>query len=278
MWFLFALIAGIFFALTSLLIRSYAKKNADAWLLSFYFSLFSAIILIPFFIYEFQFPLTIHFFGGVVLVSVFIILYNFLTFKAAQFLSASVNSTLSKFRLLWILLAGVFIFGEHIVAKNILGMVLIIVSFLLIIDFKNWTSSRKGVIFVVLGTFVYSISAIILKQLALLSGTLSLTFFIFALPVIINALVIPNFFDRAKKEFFNWKMLLGIAIVAVIGNLALVKALTYNALSGVYFVMSASLVLVLVGEYIFLKEQDRLIWKLVAVILAIVGTILIQSV
>jgi drug/metabolite transporter (DMT)-like permease len=160
--------------------------------------------------------------------------------------------------------------------QKIVGMIIIFSASLLIIDYSKWKVSRKGIILIILATITSTIYAILLKKVIGMSGILSLTFLACLIPAIINAVIIPDFFNRAKKEFSNIKMLLIIAAVGVVANLAMIKALSYDVLSGVYFIMDASLVLIIFGEHFILKEKERLPWKIAAVILAIVGAILLQ--
>ncbi|MGV8162258.1 MAG: EamA family transporter [Candidatus Nanoarchaeia archaeon] len=277
MWFIFALIAGIFFAVTSLLTRAYAKKRKDAWIMSFYFSFLCALILLPFFIYEFKFVNTWVFWGGLLLMGGILVVNNLVWFKASQTIDASTQSTISKLRLLWIALAGFFIFNDVLNIKIIIGMGLILLASVLVLDFKQWKISRSGVILIIISTFTITIYAILLKKLIGSAGALTLTFLVCFIPAMMNAMVIPNFFTRAKKAFSSIKLILAMSVAGVVANLALIKALSYNSLSGVYFIMDASLIVVLVGEHFFMNEKSRLGWKIVAVILAIAGAILIRG-
>ena len=276
MWFIFALIAGIFFAINSLIIRYYSKNNNDAMMTSFFFSFFSSIILLPFFIFEFKVTNSLIFWGGILLMGVILVISNMMSFKAAQLVDASTQNTVGKLRLLWMIIAGVIIFNEIITARIIIGMILILIAALLIIDYKKWNFSKKGILLIVLATITSTFYAILLKKVVDMSGVLTVTFLVCLFPAIINALVIPNFLNKIKKKIINLKLLIAIALVGVIANLALIKALSYEVLSGVYFIMDASLIVVLFGEHLVLKEKERIGWKIVAVLFAILGAILIH--
>ncbi|MGV8169100.1 MAG: EamA family transporter [Candidatus Nanoarchaeia archaeon] len=277
MWFIFALIAGIFFALNSLVVRLYVKKNKDSWAMSFFFSAMCAAILLPFFIYEFEFTNTWYFWGTLLILSVIIVIHNAMSFKASSLLGASTQNTLYKLRLLWLVIMGVIVFNEVLTLKTIAGMVLIVAAALMIIDYGKWKVSRKGIILVLLCTITGMLLAVLTKKIVGMSGVLTLTFLVFFIPAIFNAAAMPNFVKRAKKEFSNIKLMLIIGVLAVIANLALIKALSYDVLSGVYFVIDAGLIVILFGERLFLKEKERLPWKIAAVILAIAGAVLIHG-
>ncbi|MGV8151138.1 MAG: EamA family transporter [Candidatus Woesearchaeota archaeon] len=275
MWFLYAIISGVLFGLNSLVVRYYSKKHKDSLITSFYFSFLSAIILLPFFIYEAKISNTYVFWGGILLLGAILVLNNLLSFKAAQLVGPTATNTIFKIRLLWILIIGIWVFNEKITWINFLGMVMILVAALLIVDFKNWNSSKKGVLFLLITTITAATIAFLLKQMLTMSGVASLTFLIFLMPAIINAAVIPNFFKRAIKNFSNIKLLVLIALLGVLANFSLVKALSYDALAGIFFIMDASFIIILFGEYIWLKEKERILWKIASVILAIIGTVLI---
>ncbi len=277
MWFYYAIAAGIFFGVNSLVMRYYSKNHKDAEISSFYFSLFSAILMLPFFLSERQIADTYIFWGGILLLGVIIVINNIWTFRAAQLVGPSTTNTILKLRLIWILLIGIWLFDEQVTWINIAGMILIMAATLLIVDFRNWKSSKKGIFFLLLVTATSALIALLLKQLLSMSGVLSLTFLIFFIPAIINALIIPKFITRAIKQFANIKLLVWIAILGVLGNMALVKALSFDALASVYFIMDASFIIILFGENIWLKEKERMPWKIAAVILAILGTLLIYS-
>jgi drug/metabolite transporter (DMT)-like permease len=276
MWFIYALITGIFFAINGLIIRYYAKKNKDSLITSFYFSFFSAVLLLPFFIYEFKVPLNLVFWGGILLIGVVLVVGNMFSFRAAQLLGASTQNTIGKIRLLFMVLAGVVLFNEVLTLKMVIGMILILAASILVIDYRNWHASKKGVLFIIIATMTSPIYAIVLKSIIGDSGVFTVTFLVCLFPAIINAAVIPNFIDRIKLKLSDFKVLILIAVVGVIANLSLIKALSYNSLAGIYFIIDASLVVILFGEHFVLKEKERLAWKTIAVVLAIAGAVLIQ--
>jgi multidrug transporter EmrE-like cation transporter len=57
---------------------------------------------------------------------------------------------MKKFKLILLftglIITGIIIFNEVLTTKKIIGMILIIVASLLIIDYKKWTASKKGII------------------------------------------------------------------------------------------------------------------------------------
>ncbi len=281
MWFIFALISGVFFAINSLMMRRYAKEHEDMWIFSFSFSLFCSIILLPFFIYEFKLTNTAVFWGGVVLIGTVVVINNLMGFTASKLLGPSTQNIIGKFKLIWLVITGLILFSEVLTLTKIIGIILIISASLLVIDYKSWKVSRKGIILVFVGTLTSTLYAIIIKKLIVLSGPLTLTFLVFFIPMLLNAIVIPNFIKRVKKEYSkvsNIKALFFIGLAGSVANLALIKALSYSELSGVYLIMEASLIVIIFGEHFVLKEKERVLLKALAVCLAIVGALLVRGI
>jgi len=276
MWFIYALIAGVFFAINSLMIRHYARKNEDMWILSFYFSFIGSIISLPLFLYEFRVSYDWTFWGGILLIGVILVINNILGFKAARLLGATTQNVFGKLKLIWLLIAGIVVFGEVITLQKGIGMILIMAASLLILDYNNWKASKQGIILIILATFTSAIYGVLLKRVLGMSGVLTMIFLVAIVPAILNAIVIPDFWNRAKKEFINIKSLIAICIIGIIANLSMIKALSYNVLSGVYFIMDASLIIIIFGEHFILKEKERVIWKIIAAAFAIAGAILLQ--
>jgi drug/metabolite transporter (DMT)-like permease len=277
MWFYYAIASGLFFGINSLVMRYYSKRHKDEGITSFYFSLLSAIIMLPLFLIERQISNTYVFWGGILLLGVIIVVNNLWAFKAAQLLGPSTINTILKLRLLWIVIIGFLFFNEKINWINILGMILILAATILIIDFRNWKTSKKGIILLLLVSIATAIIALFIKKMLGMAGVLSLTFLVFFVAAIINAMVIPKFIERAIKQFSSIKLIIVIAILGVLANTALIKALSYDVLASVFFIIDASFIVILFGENIWLKEKERILWKIAAVILAIVGTLLIYS-
>jgi drug/metabolite transporter (DMT)-like permease len=277
MWFVYALIAGIFSAINSLLVRSYSKKHKDSLILSFCFSSIGALILLPaIIIMQPSIPMNPIFWGGIILISALVVIGNSLTFGASKYVGASTQNVINKLRLVGILICGIIIFSDTITVEKMIGMLFVITASLLIIDYKNWHASKKWIILLLINVCIGVIMAVLLKKLILMSEYILVAFLLFFVPALINATVIPNFIKRLKDKIPDIKPIILITILGVVFNLALIKALSYKELSGIYFVMEGAIILVVFGEHFILKEKERLGWKIAAIILAIAGAILLQ--
>lgn len=123
-------------------------------------------------------------------------------------------------------------------------------------------------------------SAIIVLSKHLLGSfnAVSLTFFATFLPAtIINFALMPSARTRIKKLFrSDWRVVLLACSFGAFANLALNQALYLHEASSVVIISEVFLVLVLAGEHILLKEKEQILIKLLSVLLAISGAVLIQ--
>ncbi|MCR4329348.1 MAG: DMT family transporter [Candidatus Roizmanbacteria bacterium] len=126
-------------------------------------------------------------------------------------------------------------------------------------------------------TIFYAIVIILYKYLFQTFNSQSLTFFIFLFPMLINLLVMPNSINRivtlAKTD---GKFVFIACALGGFANLAMNYALSIGEVSRVLVIIESFLIVTLVGEHLVLKEKKNLAIKLVAVILAIMGAVLIR--
>lgn len=277
MWFTFSLLSGLFYSVQGLITRKVLKGNKDSWAFSFYFSLIGAVVSLPFFISRFKVSENPMMWGLLFIAGALIVTQNFFQFKSLNYLSASVNGSINKFRLVWIFLLGVFILNESWSVQKITGTLLTIVAGLLILKKLNTKLNAVGIFYAFISTVFYGIVILLYKFLFRDFNAQSLTFFIFLFPAIINLLIMPNSLARVKRIVLNdgWGILLACCFGAF-ANLAMNYALSVGEASRVNVLIESFLVATFVGENIFLKERDNLLVKLGAVILAVAGAVLLK--
>ena len=135
MWFLFSVITGVSFALNNLLMRHYAKKFNDTWILAFYFSLIGTIVLFPFFLLDNSLSRTSYIWILLLVAGVGITMHNLTKISSYKFLSASIIDILFKTSLVWIMLISLLFFREQITVYDVIGASLVIIAGVLCIDF-----------------------------------------------------------------------------------------------------------------------------------------------
>jgi drug/metabolite transporter (DMT)-like permease len=277
MWLFFALISGLFYTVQGLITRHILRGNKDAWAFSFYFSAIGAIVSLPFMLMNLK--VATHFTGWalMILVGFLIVLQNFLNFKSANTLEASVGGSITKFRLVWVFLLGIIVLHEQSSWLKLIGTLTTVLAGVIILNKFRKPSSLTGVAFAFTATIVYGIIILLYKYLFSSFNTAGLTFFIFFIPAVLNLLIMPHALSRIKMMLREQRVPVILACgFGGFANLAMNQSLAIGEVSKALVIIEAFLVITLIGEHIFLKEKSQLLTKAVAVGLATVGAILIR--
>jgi drug/metabolite transporter (DMT)-like permease len=281
MWFEVALLGSLFSAVGSLLNRQILKDKPDSLVYSLFFSVVCSIFSLPLFIYFFALPSNLYQWVGILILSGIAVLFNYLIFTGYKYVSASWARTLSQTKYIWIILFGMLFLSEFISLKASLGMVLIVAGSLLTIwRGKNKSSiSTRGRTLILASALVMASYSVITKVVLKDISPYVLTFLLFFFPAIINLVLIKNV---KKKSVDLWKILPKrrfalIGILAVAMNLCLLIALSSGNVAQVTIVFEFAAIFLIIGEYFFLKEREHLWKKLIALVLAAIGVILVRS-
>ncbi|MBU0974588.1 DMT family transporter [Patescibacteria group bacterium] len=277
MWIYFSLLSGFLYTLQGLLSRFILKGNKDAWAFSFYFSAVGALTSIPFVIFQPKFSSNLYMWALMILVGILIVVQNLLNFKSTNHLEASLQGSITKFRLIWVLIIGVIFLNESLNLYKVLGTVLTVVAGLAVVYKSKELRIKKGMLYAFLATIVYAVVIGLYKVLFSDFNSATLTFLIFLIPAILNLIVMPNSISRivlmAKEDGKN------VFLATFLGgfaNLAMNHSLSLGEASQSLVVIEAFLIIVLVGEHFILKERKNLFRKVVSVMLATAGAVLIR--
>ncbi|AET70409.1 putative membrane protein [Desulfosporosinus orientis DSM 765] len=189
--------------------------------------------------------------------------------------------TIATTRSIWFMVLGVFILGESFKFSSLLGVALIFGGLVIIYWHKG---SLKGFgkphIFTIIYAFIIS-SAYALDNIAL--NSFSVVFYqilVYALPGVFTIIFIPKTLGKLKyflKPRKNTLFIFLSAIFQMISTLALYAAYKYGGeLSVVGPLAQTSTVFTILIGIIFLKERWNLKRKIVGIILALAGLILLK--
>lgn len=113
MWLLFALLSGFFYTGYSLITRHLLKEeNSDPWAFSFFFSMIGALISLPFIMADFKVATTPIPWIILIFVGILIVIHNLLLISSSKYLAPSLSGSITKFRLIWVMLLGIIILHE----------------------------------------------------------------------------------------------------------------------------------------------------------------------
>lgn len=278
MWLLFAVLSGGFFTASSLLQRYHLRRQKDVWTFAFYFSLIGTAISLPFMLASPKLPAQPEPWLLTAVIGLLIVGNNLLLFKASGMIEASLVNALMKLRLAWVFLFGILLLHVPFSWQKMGGTVLAMIAGWVILHKFKKPGSATGTTFI-LGASLFNAAIIILLKYLLGSfNAVSLTFFASFLPAtIIIFIAMPQAVTRIKGLFKDdWRIVFLTCGLGTFANLSMNAALSMHDATSVVVINETFLVLVLVGEHIYLKERELVWFKLLSVILAVAGAILIE--
>lgn len=278
MWLFFAVLTGVFYTAESLLQRSHLRKQKDAWTFAFFYSLIGTVVSLPFMLSAPKVPTHLDVWLLAMLVGLLIVGNNLLLFRSSNYIEASITGALLKLRLVWVFLLSVIVLQDPFSWQKLIGTLLaILAGWIIFHNFKR-PDSLTGVSLVLAAT-LFNASIIILSKYLLGSfNVVSLTFFVTFLPATIFIFALMRHPVLRIRKLFreDWHVVLLACVLGTFSNLALNAALSLRDASSVLVITEVFLILVLVGEHVFLKEREQVWIKLVTVMLAIAGAIFMQ--
>jgi len=277
MWLFYVLISSVLFACSSIASRYLLKGAKDSWAYSFWFSGISALLSLPFMLYSPHFSRELKLWGLVVLASALIVVHNFFSFRAFSYVSSSIAGAITKFRLIWILVFGILFLNETLSVLKVIGTLVTIAAGMVLVRQFRAKDGLKGITFAFSATIVYG--TVITLYSVLFDGfsVPTLTFLTFAIPAVLNYVLMSHSFIRAKKQIKQKPFLTLISIAfATFGNLTMNMALSRGEQSKVVLIAESSLALVLLMEIVLLNEREKLRSKIIAIILVLTGVLLVH--
>lgn len=236
-----------------------------------------ALILTPF--YKFNFPTDWKVYLALIVACVFFAISDRINTTVRSGLEASTFSIIKQISTVFMILAGLLFFKEPFVWKKIIGACLIIISNILIFYKKGKQKLDKYVFLGIISNLAVSVALFLDVSI---SDQFNLAFYS-ALTLLIPALFIAIAerikLSDIKQEFLqgNKKVLLMTSLCW--GGMIVVQLRAYQL--GDVSLVAPLCTLTVIGNliigYIFLKERDNMLKKLLAAILIVIGVFLIKG-
>ena len=252
-------------------------RNAGAMTILIQFlSSIICLIMIPLFEFKLSSDYKVYLF--LFLSIIFYTLNDRLGTTARRGLEASTYIILKQLSTVFMIFSGIFIFKESFVLNRFMGALIIIFSNILVFYKKGKFIFNKYLIFGILANISLSIALFLDVNY---SNKFNLSFYIL-LTFLIPAILI-FIFERIKisniiLEYKNSNKLI-LFITSISWTLMMITKLKSYQLGNVVMVATISSLTVILNviiSYFFLKEKDKLIKKIIASILIIIGIILIK--
>ena len=235
------------------------------------------LLLIPFFTIRFPTDMRVYIVLGISII--FYALHDRLATTIRKGLEASTYSIINQLSNVFMIIAGVLLFKETVVWHRMIGAALILFSNVMIFFEKGKFRFNKYVILAVIANLLYTCSVLIDVNL---SEQFNLPFYII-LTLFIPAILI-TIFERIKikdivGEFKtgNTKSIIITSIAWSIAILAHLRSLQLGKVTIVAPLSSLGVILNVIVSFLFLKEKDNLLKKIIASLLIMLGIFLIKG-
>lgn len=236
----------------------------------------SVLLFSPFFEIKFPSDIKIYIFLGLAII--FYAINDRLNTTARKGLEVSTFSILKQISTVFMIFAGLLFMKEPFIVSEFLGAILIIVSNIIIFYEKGNFKFDKYVLVGLIGNLCFSVAMFLDVNI---SANFNLPFYI-VITLFTPALLI-FFAERIKlvdiKEEFKNANKKYLFITAITWGLAILSQLRAYQLGKVTIIAplcAVSVILNVIAGYIFLKERDNLLRKIVAGILIIISVVLIN--
>ena len=281
LWQVNTILTIIFFVAYSQFYRLVARNSKDVSsvvIIIFIIASITFALFIPFF--EIKFPSDWHLYIWLLLAIVFYAINDKLKSIGYKHLDISIISIMTQLSKVFLVVIGVLFFKESVEANELFGVVLILTGGVLVVF-------RKGA-FVINKYIWVMIAAAVAVAIALsidvgISAQFNLAIYLVAVsifPVFLIFLTERKSVDDLKKEFYRsnkkrrWYFILaGVGIA--LASLTYLGALRQGQVSVVAPLTSLVVVVNTAIGYIFLKEKNALIKRLIASLLVVMGVFLL---
>ena len=238
---------------------------------------FFALLCIP--LFSFKLPKNPLVYLFLTIACIFYAINDRLSTDVRKGVEASVFSIIKQTTTVFMIAAGILFFKEKFILSKIVGGLLIVLSNILVFYKKNTNANKKYIWLGLLASFFNTIALIIDVNYSKQFNIPLYSAFTLLIPAIIIFL-----FERIKisdltTEFknINKKVLL---LVTLSGGLMVILKLTAYQLGQVIVIAplcSLTIILNVIVGFIFLKEKDNILKKILAGLLILISIILINS-
>jgi len=274
-WFIAALLTGLFFASSRLVSKYVLRKKGNPLPYTALHDLIAGIVLIPFFFFDFALPSegkTWVFFGLTVF---FLFLADYLVFKSIKLIDISLYQIIIQVRHIFVLIGGFILFTEGITLPKVIAIFLIMFGASVALYQKSKLHWSKGAIFAFFQALFASLgfftAKFALRDFSEASFASLELMGIGLLGFLFMKLDAKKLFSEFKLN--HWKLVLA-AVLFGFFELFMFISLKLGDISKVIPVTQVSLVFVVFGGIVLLKEYERVYQKLAGTVLIIIGILL----
>lgn len=273
--FLFLIFSLIFDQTYKVCTKNSKSDGALTVILEFLAGVF-ILLLIPFFEIKFPTDIKIYILWGISII--FFAITDRINTTVRRGVEASTFNILRQISTVFILIAGILIFKEEVVFKKIIGAILIIFSNILIFYEKDVFKNNKFVLLGIIANITYTVAILLEIDLA---NYFNLPMFI-GINLMVPAILI-YIFNRVKikdiKEEFSCHNKVFLCINSLTWGLSIfaqIRAYNLGNMTIVAPLCATAVILNVIAGYLFLKERDNLLKKIIAGAIIVFSVFLIK--
>ncbi len=236
----------------------------------------TALVLCPFF--EITFPTDIRIY---IILGISIICYTIkdrLDTKVLSGIEASTFNILQQLSTTFMIFVGLIFFKEEFILAKFIGAMLIIVSNILVFYKKGKLEFNKYVLLGIIANLIYTVALFLDVNISEHFNLLMYASITLTIPAILIMIFERIKLSEIKNEFVNGngKAILVTAITSPLTIITSLKAYQLGNVTIVAPLCALSVMLNVMVGYLFLKEKDNLLRKIISAILIIISIILIK--
>lgn len=234
------------------------------------------LILIPFF--KISFPSDFKTYLFLLIACIFYAITDRVNTTARRGLDVSTYSILGQLSTVFLIVWGILFFKESFVIKKIIGAILILLGNVVVLYKKGKFELNKYVLFSLLGNFAMSIGVSVDVGI---SDQFNMPIYVAAtliIPSLMIFLIDKIKFSDVVNEFKdgNIKAICLVGISWGILIISMLRAYQFGEVTTIAPICSITTILNVFVAYLFLKEKDSLMRKIIAAIIVVLGIILIK--
>ena len=280
MWLLFVfmyIVLAVAFTQFYKIVTKTSKSDGTLTVLLQFLAGISALLLCPFFKFTFPTDWKVYLFLGIA--CIFYAISDRMNTTVRSGIEASTFSIIKQLSTVFMILAGLLFFKETFVWKKIIGAGLIIFSNILIFYKKGNQKLDKYVVLGIISNIAFSIALFLDVNI---SDNFNLAFYV-ALTLLIPALFITIAerikLSNIKKEFQNGNKKAILITSLCWGTMIVVQLKAYQLgdVTSVAPLCALTVIGNVIVGYLFLKERNNLLKKLIAALLIIISVFLIKG-
>lgn len=279
-WLLLTFLSAITGSFSRILQKVLLKdEQSDTFAFGFVFQMCVAglFLIYTLITHSFEFPDLSGLLINLIVLTVFYSLANLCIFFAFKHAEAAEVTILLSSSTVWSVIAAVILLGERMKLQNLFGIFLIVCGVLAINYTKSHWKLNKGHLFALVGAVLFGIAfvndAYIITRYESIPSYMVMAF---ALPGIMTLVYSPSSVKKIK-HFGQLKVLKNLLICSGFYALSALTIFTAFKIGGKASIISpiqqTSLIFTVFFSYVFLKEKDKMLPKIIGTALAFAGVL-----